>query len=74
MKKFSEMGLLDPIQMAIDDLGFIESTPIQEKAIPRILETQHDIIALAQTGTGKTAAYGLPIIQNTVETDRHAQD
>jgi ATP-dependent RNA helicase DeaD len=71
MKKFSEMGLLDPIQMAIDELGFLESTPIQEKAIPRILETRHDIIALAQTGTGKTAAYGLPIIQNTVETDRH---
>lgn len=73
MKKFSEMGLLDPIQMAIDDLGFHESTPIQEKAIPRILETQHDIIVVAQTGTGKTAAYGLPIIQNTVETDRHVQ-
>ena len=73
MKKFSEMGLLDPIQMAIDDLGFLEPTSIQVKAIPRILETQHDIIALAQTGTGKTAAYGLPIIQNTVETDRHVQ-
>ena len=73
MKKFSEMGLLDPIQMAIDDLGFLEPTSIQVKAIPRILETQHDIIVLAQTGTGKTAAYGLPIIQNTVETDRHVQ-
>jgi ATP-dependent RNA helicase DeaD len=73
MKKFSEMGLRDPIQMAIDDLGFLESTPIQEIAIPRILETQQDIIALAQTGTGKTAAYGLPLIQNTVETDRHVQ-
>ena len=73
MKKFSEMGLLDPIQMAIDELGFIESTPIQEKAIPKILESRQDIIACAQTGTGKTAAYGLPIIQNTVETDRHVQ-
>jgi ATP-dependent RNA helicase DeaD len=73
MKKFSEMGLLDPIQMAIDDLGFIESTPIQEKAIPRILGSRQDIIALAQTGTGKTAAYGLPIIQNTVETKRYVQ-
>jgi ATP-dependent RNA helicase DeaD len=73
MKKFSEMGLLDPIQKAVDELGFQESTPIQEKAIPRILETQKDIIALAQTGTGKTAAYGLPIIQNTLVKDRHVQ-
>lgn len=67
------MGLLDPIQKAVDELGFQESTPIQEKAIPRILETNKDIIALAQTGTGKTAAYGLPIIQNTIVADRHVQ-
>ncbi len=63
MMKFNEMGLSDPILKAIGELGFIESTPIQEQTIPRILETQKDIIALAQTGTGKTAAYGLPIIQ-----------
>jgi ATP-dependent RNA helicase DeaD len=73
MKNFSEMGFHDPILKAIDELGFMESTPIQEKAIPRILETEKDIIALAQTGTGKTAAYGLPMIQKTVETDRHVQ-
>ena len=73
MKTFSEMGLLEPIQKAVDDLGFLESTPIQEKAIPRILEAKHDIIAIAQTGTGKTAAYGLPLIQNTSKMNRQVQ-
>lgn len=73
MKKFSEMGLSEPIQKAIIELGFHESTPIQEKAIPRILKSSQDIIALAQTGTGKTAAYGLPLIQNIAVSDRHVQ-
>jgi ATP-dependent RNA helicase DeaD len=73
MKKFIEMGLHEPIQKAIDELGYLESTPIQEKAIPRILKSSQDIIALAQTGTGKTAAYGLPIIQNTMVPDHRVQ-
>jgi len=64
MKKFNEMGLDDSIQKSVDELGFIESTPIQDKTIPMILESEKDIIALAQTGTGKTAAYGLPMIQH----------
>jgi ATP-dependent RNA helicase DeaD len=73
MEKFSEMGLISPIQMAIEELDFLEPTPIQGKVIPRILESRQDIIALAQTGTGKTAAYGLPIIQKAVLQDKHVQ-
>ena len=73
MKKFYEMGLLEPIQKAIDELGFLESTPIQEKTIPRILKSPQDIIALAQTGTGKTAAYGLPVLQKVVVADSQVQ-
>lgn len=71
MKTFNEMGLVDPIHKAVEELGFIEATPIQEKVIPRILESHQDIIALAQTGTGKTAAYGLPLIQNTGDGEQH---
>lgn len=59
---FSELGLAPEILSAIDDLGYTQPTPIQEKAIPVILSKDHDLVALAQTGTGKTAAFGLPII------------
>jgi ATP-dependent RNA helicase DeaD len=60
---FNEMGLSAEIQSAIEDLGFVQPTPIQEKVIPFLLESKQDMVALAQTGTGKTAAFGLPIIQ-----------
>lgn len=73
MKKFREMGLDSPIQKAVGELGFHESTPIQERVIPRIIESQQDIIALAQTGTGKTAAYGLPLIQKTGVSENHVK-
>lgn len=63
MKNFNEMGLSQEIYQAISDLGFVNPTPIQEKTIPAILENGTDLIALAQTGTGKTAGFGLPIIQ-----------
>jgi ATP-dependent RNA helicase DeaD len=63
MTLFNEMGLSAEIQSAIEDLGFEQPTPIQEKTIPFLLDNQQDIVALAQTGTGKTAAFGLPIIQ-----------
>lgn len=63
MTTFKEMGLSQEIYQAIDDLGFVNPTPIQEKTIPAILENGKDLIALAQTGTGKTAGFGLPIIQ-----------
>ncbi|MCB0515009.1 MAG: DEAD/DEAH box helicase [Chitinophagales bacterium] len=63
MQNFSELGLSPALLRAIGDLGFENPTPIQEKAIPAILSESQDIIALAQTGTGKTAAFGLPIIE-----------
>ncbi len=63
MSTFEDFGLLPELLKAIKDMGFEKPTPIQEKAIPVLLETQRDIIGLAQTGTGKTAAFGLPILQ-----------
>jgi len=60
---FNEMGLSAEIQSAIEDLGFVQPTPIQEKVVPFLLESRQDMVAIAQTGTGKTAAFGLPIIQ-----------
>ena len=61
--KFSSFDLRPEIIRAIDQLGFEYATQIQEKAIPLMLEDNTDIIGLAQTGTGKTAAFGLPLIQ-----------
>ena len=65
---FSDIGLDNSLQKAIADLGFEEPTPIQSESIPFLLAEENDLIALAQTGTGKTAAFGLPIIQH-IETD-----
>ncbi len=64
MKNFNELGLRNELIKAVSDLGFEEPTPIQKKVIPVLLDEKRDIVALAQTGTGKTAAYGLPLIQN----------
>lgn len=61
MTIFSELGLSEPILIALRDLGYDEPTPIQAQAIPVML-AGHDVIAHAQTGTGKTAAFALPII------------
>lgn len=63
MATFGDLGLGPLIIKALDDLGFVEPTPIQSKAIPHVLNTENDLIALAQTGTGKTAAFSLPILQ-----------
>ncbi len=71
MTLFKEMGLSDEIQSAVEELGFEQPTPIQEKVIPFILENEQDMVALAQTGTGKTAAFGLPIIQQ-IDTDQRS--
>ena len=62
---FSELGLNQSIQKSLIDLNFLEPTPIQLKAIPYLLNSEEDLISLAQTGTGKTAAFGLPIIHKT---------
>lgn len=60
--KFSEMELRSEILDAIGKLGFEEPTPIQAEVIPHLLDSQRDIVGLAQTGTGKTAAFGLPLL------------
>jgi ATP-dependent RNA helicase DeaD len=62
MTAFKDLGLSPAIQQAIDELGFNDPTPIQEQAIPALLGGQ-DVIGQAQTGTGKTAAFGLPLLQ-----------
>jgi ATP-dependent RNA helicase DeaD len=70
---FSTFKLKPEIIRAIDQLGYKEATLIQEKAIPQLLANNTDIIGLAQTGTGKTAAYGLPLIQLIDFTSKHPQ-
>ncbi|MCM3340387.1 DEAD/DEAH box helicase [Paenibacillus sp. MER TA 81-3] len=68
MKTFAEFGLETKVLQAITELGFEEATPIQEKAIP-VAMTGRDLIGQAQTGTGKTAAFGIPLIQKIDPTD-----
>ena len=59
---FEKLNLIEPILSVLKDEGYIKPTPIQERAIPKILE-KRDILGCAQTGTGKTAAFALPILQ-----------
>ncbi|MDX2196379.1 MAG: DEAD/DEAH box helicase [Cytophagales bacterium] len=59
---FHTLGLAAPVFKAITEIGFQNPTPVQQEAIPVIIQTQRDILALAQTGTGKTAAFGLPLL------------
>ena len=73
MSSFSTTGLEGDILKAIGEMGFETPTPIQEKTIPLLLDSEKDIIALAQTGTGKTAAFGLPAIQLTQINERFPQ-
>ena len=63
MRSFEELGVCEPIRRAIEEMGFVQPMPVQEKVIPTLLESRRDTIALAQTGTGKTAAFGIPILQ-----------
>lgn len=63
MRTFEELGVIPEIQKAITELGFEQPMPVQTEVIPQLLANTRDIIALAQTGTGKTAAFGIPIIQ-----------
>jgi len=60
---FSELGLSSEVLQALSELGFESPTPIQEKAIPNLLDEGADLVGLAQTGTGKTAAFGIPMIE-----------
>jgi ATP-dependent RNA helicase DeaD len=62
MEKFEDLGLSPALVNAVGEMGFIHPTPIQSQAIPRLLEEELDFVGLAQTGTGKTAAFGLPLI------------
>ncbi|MFA6832408.1 MAG: DEAD/DEAH box helicase [Bacteroidaceae bacterium] len=63
MKNFEELGVSGDIRRAIEEMGFVEPMPVQEEVIPFLLGEGNDVVALAQTGTGKTAAFGLPIVQ-----------
>lgn len=63
MKSFEELGVREDLRRAIEELGFENPMPVQEKVIPHLLSEDGDVIALAQTGTGKTAAFGLPVLQ-----------
>ncbi|MDE6263730.1 MAG: DEAD/DEAH box helicase [Paramuribaculum sp.] len=63
MKTFEELGVRDDLRRAIEELGFENPMPVQEKVIPHLLNEDTDVVALAQTGTGKTAAFGLPVLQ-----------
>lgn len=63
MKTFEELGVAPQLLKAIDELGFVHPMPIQEMVIPHLLSKDGDVVGLAQTGTGKTAAFGLPVLQ-----------
>ena len=73
MNKFEQLGLSESLQRAIIDLGFENPSEVQEKAIPVLLEQNTDLVALAQTGTGKTAAFGFPLIQKIDAENRNTQ-
>ena len=73
MKTFEELGVSEVIRRAIEELGFEHPMPVQEEVIPYLLGDGNDVIALAQTGTGKTAAYGIPVLQKTDATSRDTQ-
>jgi len=73
MTAFQEMGLSEALLQGIGALGFETPTPIQEQVIPVALQSDDDLVALAQTGTGKTAAFGLPLIQRINPAERNVQ-
>ncbi len=73
MKTFQELGVSEEILKAITELGYENPMPVQEEVIPYLLGNGNDVVALAQTGTGKTAAFGLPLIQKIDVTRREPQ-
>ena len=72
-KTFEELGLMPELLSEISELGYETPMPVQEEVIPYLLEADHDLVALAQTGTGKTAAFGLPLLQKTVISENKPQ-
>lgn len=74
-KTFEELGVSKEILKAIEELGYVEPMPVQEQVIPYLLGNNNDVVALAQTGTGKTAAYGLPVLQKVaIELDEQQEE
>ena len=73
MKTFEELGVSEEIRRAITELGFESPMPVQEEVIPYLLGSNNDVIALAQTGTGKTAAFGIPVLQRLDPSSRDTQ-
>ncbi len=73
MKTFEELGVSPEIRKAIEEMGYVSPMPVQEEVIPYLLGNGNDVVALAQTGTGKTAAFGLPLIQKIDVTRREPQ-
>ncbi|MDE5811746.1 MAG: DEAD/DEAH box helicase, partial [Muribaculaceae bacterium] len=71
MTTFEELGVSEPLLKAISEMGFEHPMPVQEKTIPHLLTEDGDVVALAQTGTGKTAAFGLPVLQR-IDPDKRA--
>lgn len=73
LKTFEELGVSEEIRRAISELGFVQPMPVQEEVIPYLLGEGNDVIALAQTGTGKTAAFGIPLLQKLDPQSRDTQ-
>src|SRR6476620_12429929 len=73
MMTFEGLGLDEKLVQATDALGFTQPTPIQEQAIPVLISGTRDLIGLAQTGTGKTAAFGLPLLHLIKTGDKFPQ-
>ena len=72
MTTFADLGLSEQLLQALNDVGYESPSPIQEQAIPPLLEGR-DVIGQAQTGTGKTAAFGLPLLESVDPTDDEVQ-
>lgn len=73
MKTFEELGVSVEIRRAIEEMGFVQPMPVQEEVIPRLLTSKRDMIALAQTGTGKTASFGIPLLMRLDLSNRDTQ-
>jgi ATP-dependent RNA helicase DeaD len=73
MITFKETGLGNDMLRAVNELGFVNPTAVQEQTIPAILKSEKDVIALAQTGTGKTAGFGLPVLEKISESTKQVQ-